>query len=171
MRLGDIQQCCELLVKINDWQSALSIAPAVSLEYWRGLTGRAARWMMSENKNNHDLASVEPYFIASHNLPQLVAMLVDGNRMEEAMLLCKVEEDGGFDSAKALYLNVSGYEKRAEEQETQSNGSASLGTDIMMEGATDSLRDVVRLRGESLLKAGQPVLAACCHLSINDIHV
>lgn len=43
---GNIERCCEILVSLDDWDKALSLAPAVSFAYWQGLMARGAKKAM-----------------------------------------------------------------------------------------------------------------------------
>ncbi len=40
LRLGQFKEYCEILVELQEWESAVAIAPAVSMEYWQSLASR-----------------------------------------------------------------------------------------------------------------------------------
>ena len=37
---GALQQYCELMLRINKWDHAMALAPAISLDYWKQLIQR-----------------------------------------------------------------------------------------------------------------------------------
>lgn len=40
LRCGALQQYCELMTRLHQWDHALALAPAVSVDYWRKLMAR-----------------------------------------------------------------------------------------------------------------------------------
>ena len=40
LSIGALQQYCELMIRLHQWDHALAIAPAVSIDYWRQLLER-----------------------------------------------------------------------------------------------------------------------------------
>lgn len=40
LRCGAVQQYCELMTRLHQWDHALALAPAVSVDYWRKLMAR-----------------------------------------------------------------------------------------------------------------------------------
>ena len=38
LKLGNLQQYCELMVELGNWEKALSVAPGVSMHYWKTLS-------------------------------------------------------------------------------------------------------------------------------------
>jgi hypothetical protein len=35
LQTGEFEQYCEVLIEIDEWEKALVVAPAVSMQYWR----------------------------------------------------------------------------------------------------------------------------------------
>jgi hypothetical protein len=60
LKLGNIKKYCEIMIELEHWEKALSVAPAVSIEYWRELTGRYGDKMAGKE-------SIEavPYYVAT----------------------------------------------------------------------------------------------------------
>lgn len=40
LKLGNLRRHCESLVSLGKWETALSLAPGVSMEFWKDLTSR-----------------------------------------------------------------------------------------------------------------------------------
>jgi hypothetical protein len=54
---GDIERGCELLVSAGQWDRALALAPAASLDYWHSLISRRARLAAASDAVSHSLPS------------------------------------------------------------------------------------------------------------------
>ncbi|RVE76746.1 hypothetical protein OJAV_G00012020 [Oryzias javanicus] len=52
LRLGQIQRYCELMVELGQWEKALSVAPGVSMKYWKKLMQRRADQLMEEDNDD-----------------------------------------------------------------------------------------------------------------------
>eukprot|EP01116_Phalansterium_solitarium_P012909 TRINITY_DN2963_c0_g1_i1.p1 TRINITY_DN2963_c0_g1~~TRINITY_DN2963_c0_g1_i1.p1 ORF type:complete len:1237 (+),score=444.65 TRINITY_DN2963_c0_g1_i1:142-3852(+) len=149
LRLGRIKDYCELLVDLNEWQLAISVAPAVSVDYWKALGSRYAQKLAAEDK-----ALAEPLLIATNNTDKLLDFYVSRNEMDEAFLVANVESAGGYQAiSKALYINVGGDD--ASGPETAKNQKY--------------IQQVTHAKSERFLGEGQPLLAACCYLAVSDV--
>ena len=60
VRLGNLQQFCELLILLGEWDRALGVAPGVSMAYWRSLAQRRAKELMQEDND-----ATVPYAVAT----------------------------------------------------------------------------------------------------------
>ena len=49
MKVGDTRAYCEVMVQMGEWQRALVLAPAVSLEYWHELLDRYTREQLASS--------------------------------------------------------------------------------------------------------------------------
>ena len=86
LRLGNFKQFCTIMIHLGKWETAIAIAPAVSMAYWKRLCERYSTVL------KHKQGSIEaaPYLLASGNADQLMTQLVqnDKNRnMFHALLL------------------------------------------------------------------------------------
>ena len=43
LRVGNLQKYCEIMAELGQWEKALSVAPGVSLHYWKSLS---ERWVL-----------------------------------------------------------------------------------------------------------------------------
>ena len=60
VRLGNLQKYCEILVQLGEWDKALSVAPGVSMAYWKSLAERHAKQLMTEDSD-----ATVPYCVAT----------------------------------------------------------------------------------------------------------
>lgn len=61
LKMGDIRQYCDVMVQIGAWEKALSVAPAVSMEYWHELALQFAEKQLRMKKK-----SSIPYLLATN---------------------------------------------------------------------------------------------------------
>ncbi|XP_041529661.1 WD repeat-containing protein 17 isoform X1 [Microtus oregoni] len=147
LRLGQIQRYCELMVELGEWDKALSIAPGVSVKYWRKLMQRRADQLIQEDKDD-----VIPYCIAIGDVKKLVNFFVSRGQLKEALLVAQAACEGNMQP-----LHVS-----------PPNG-ASCSDDIYKEDFNEILHKVINELAEWYFQDGRAVLAACCHLAVDDI--
>jgi hypothetical protein len=93
--MGDMEKHCELLVSVDAWTEALSVAPAVSHEYWRSLSERYASFLAEDSTS-----AAVPYLISSGNVGGLVDFYHSRGQLEEAFVVAKADQDGNFDAVK-----------------------------------------------------------------------
>ncbi|XP_027624259.1 WD repeat-containing protein 17 isoform X3 [Tupaia chinensis] len=85
LRLGQIQRYCELMVELGEWDKALSIAPGVSVKYWKKLMQRRADQLIQEGKDD-----VIPYCIAIGDVKKLVSFFMSRGQLKEALLVAQL---------------------------------------------------------------------------------
>lgn len=79
-------------------------------------------------------------------------MYVSRNMLTEAMLVAQVDATGGYDAIRsALYINVGDESERPPLTHSKAY-----------------LHEVLRVKAERFFTQGQPVLAACTHLTVSD---
>ncbi|XP_050003259.1 WD repeat-containing protein 17 isoform X9 [Alexandromys fortis] len=149
LRLGQIQRYCELMVELGEWDKALSIAPGVSVKYWRKLMQRRADQLIQEDKDD-----VIPYCIAIGDVKKLVNFFVSRGQLKEALLVAQAACEGNMQP-----LHVS-----------PPNGT-SCSDDIYKEDFNEILHKVINELAEWYFQDGRAVLAACCHLAVDDIEL
>lgn len=69
---GNPERCCEVLVQLGDWTQALALAPLVSIDYWRMLSGRRASKAAADGAPVPELL---PMFLAAGKHEEMSAML------------------------------------------------------------------------------------------------
>ncbi|XP_040587725.1 WD repeat-containing protein 17 isoform X2 [Mesocricetus auratus] len=149
LRLGQIQRYCELMVELGEWDKALSIAPGVSMKYWRKLMQRRADQLIQEDKDD-----VIPYCIATGDVKKLVNFFVSRGQLKEALLIAQAACEGNMQP-----LHVS------------TPKGTSCSDDIYKEDFNELLHKVINELAEWYFQDGRAVLAACCHLAVDDIEL
>ncbi|XP_030672203.1 WD repeat-containing protein 17 isoform X5 [Nomascus leucogenys] len=89
LRLGQIQRYCELMVELGEWDKALSIAPGVSVKYWKKLMQRLlhkvskelAEWYFQDGR----AVLAACCHLAIDNIELAMAYLIRGNELELAV--------------------------------------------------------------------------------------
>ncbi|XP_029387746.1 WD repeat-containing protein 17 isoform X1 [Mus pahari] len=149
LRLGQIQRYCELMVELGEWDKALSVAPGVSVKYWRKLMQRRADQLIQEDKDE-----VIPYCIATGDVKKLVNFFVSRGQLKEALLVAQAACEGNMQN-----VHVS------------TPKGASNSDDIHKEDFNELLHKVINELAEWYFQDGRAVLAACCHLAVDDIEL
>ncbi|XP_032774664.1 WD repeat-containing protein 17 [Rattus rattus] len=149
LRLGQIQRYCELMVELGEWDKALSVAPGVSVKYWRKLMQRRADQLIQEDKDD-----VIPYCIATGDVKKLVNFFVSRGQLKEALLVAQAACEGNMQS-----IHVS------------TPKGASYPDDVYKEDFNELLHKVINELAEWYFQDGRAVLAACCHLAVDDIEL
>uniref|UniRef100_A0A9J8A518 WD repeat domain 17 n=1 Tax=Cyprinus carpio carpio TaxID=630221 RepID=A0A9J8A518_CYPCA len=146
IRLGQIQRYCELMVELGEWEKALSVAPGVSMKYWKKLMQRRADQLMQEGTDD-----VIPYCIATGEVKKLVNFFTSRGQLKEALLVAQGACEG----------NING------PQITSINHAANSDNDNI-EKYCGMLHRVCKELAEWYFQDGRAVLAACCHLAVDN---
>uniref|UniRef100_A0A671FMW8 WD repeat domain 17 n=1 Tax=Rhinolophus ferrumequinum TaxID=59479 RepID=A0A671FMW8_RHIFE len=149
LRLGQIQRYCELMVELGEWDKALSIAPGVSVKYWKKLMQRRADQLIQEDKDD-----VIPYCIAIGDVKKLVNFFMSRGQLKEALLVAQAACEGNMQT-----LHVS------------TPKGSSYSDDTCKEDFNELLHTVSKELAEWYFQDGRAVLAACCHLAVDDIEL
>uniref|UniRef100_H2ZZP2 WD repeat domain 17 n=1 Tax=Latimeria chalumnae TaxID=7897 RepID=H2ZZP2_LATCH len=147
LRLGQIQRYCELMVELGEWDKALSVAPGVSMKYWKKLMQRRADQLIQEENDD-----VIPYCIATGDVKKLVSFFTSRGQLKEALLVAQAACEGNI---QVLQLS-------------SSNGSASMDGNNM-DDYNELLHRVSKELAEWYFQDGRAVLAACCHLAVENV--
>uniref|UniRef100_A0A674C1Q4 WD repeat domain 17 n=1 Tax=Salmo trutta TaxID=8032 RepID=A0A674C1Q4_SALTR len=123
------------MVELGEWDKALSVAPGVSIKYWKKLMQRRADQLMQEE--NHD---VIPYCIATGDVRKLVNFFTARGQLNEALLVAQGACEGN--------IHV---------PQTACNLCCSR-----------LLQCVCKELAEWYFQDGRAVLAACCHLAVDN---
>ncbi|NXB05389.1 WDR17 protein, partial [Cnemophilus loriae] len=149
LRLGQIQRYCELMVELGEWDKALSVAPGVSMKYWRKLMQRRADQLIQEENDD-----VIPYCIAIGDVKKLVSFFTSRGQLKEALLVAQAACEGNI---QMLPLS------------TASGTSNSGGNNT--DDYNDLLQKVSKELADWYFQDGRAVLAACCHLAVENIEL
>ena len=152
LRCGQLRRHCDTLLELGEWDRALSLAPGVSLGYWQQLVERRAAQLLAEDSD--DL----PAYSLAAGQPQLTAEL--HRRRDEPLAVLE-----------AAMVTSS----RASPPQTSESSSAPVpaappaGSPPQSAEAQAELVAAAGQASEWHLERGRPVLAACCHLSVDDL--
>uniref|UniRef100_A0A672PNA3 Gem-associated protein 5 TPR domain-containing protein n=1 Tax=Sinocyclocheilus grahami TaxID=75366 RepID=A0A672PNA3_SINGR len=139
IRLGQIQRYCELMVELGEWEKALSVAPGVSMKYWKKLMQRRADQLMQEGNDD-----VIPYCIATGEVKKLVNFFTSRGQLKEAVLVAQGACEGNIHVFHLLF-------------------SYPLSPSL-----SRMLHRVCKELAEWYFQDGRAVLAACCHLAVDN---
>ncbi|XP_075716349.1 WD repeat-containing protein 17 isoform X1 [Rhinoderma darwinii] len=148
LRLGQIQRYCELLVELGEWDKALSVAPGVSMKYWKKLMQRRASQLIEEENDD-----VIPYCIATGDVKKLINFFTSRGQLKEALLVAQAACEGNIQSNHVSVTTVS---------PTHGNN---------IEDYNELLHRVSAELAEWYFQDGRAVLAACCHLAVDNIEL
>ncbi|XP_068869857.1 WD repeat-containing protein 17 isoform X5 [Aphelocoma coerulescens] len=149
LRLGQIQRYCELMVELGEWDKALSVAPGVSMKYWRKLMQRRADQLIQEENDD-----VIPYCIAIGDVKKLVSFFTSRGQLKEALLVAQAACEGNI---QMLPLSTT----------SRTSNSGGNSTDDY----NDLLQRVSKELADWYFQDGRAVLAACCHLAVENIEL
>eukprot|EP00064_Thunnus_orientalis_P006984 superscaffoldBa00000751_g7003 len=146
LRLGQIQRYCELMVELGQWEKALSVAPGVSMKYWKKLMQRRADQLMAEDNDD-----AIPYCIATGDIKKLVTFFTGRGQLLEALLIAQGACEGNIRAPQSSPVNhtTNDVDNRQQYQSL--------------------LHKVCRELAEWYFQDGCAVLAACCHLAVDNI--
>ncbi|KAM6440167.1 WD repeat-containing protein 17 isoform 1-T4 [Liasis olivaceus] len=149
LRLGQIQRYCELMVELGEWDRALSVAPGVSMKYWKKLMQRRADQLIQEENDD-----VIPYCIATGDVKKLVTFFISRGQLKEALLVAQAACEG----------NMKTFQSSASEESEHFEGNN-------IENYIKLLHTVSEELAEWYFQDGYAVLAACCHLAVENIEL
>ncbi|XP_014826293.1 PREDICTED: WD repeat-containing protein 17 isoform X1 [Poecilia mexicana] len=147
LRLGQIQRYCELMVELGQWEKALAVAPGVSMKYWKKLMQRRADQLMADDNDD-----AIPYCIATGDIKKLVSFFTSRGQLLEALLIVQGACEGNIRSPQSSSINhtTNDVDNRQQYQSL--------------------LHHVCKELAEWYFQDGRSVLAACCHLAVDNIH-
>lgn len=155
LKLGNLQRHCEILKSLGRWETALSLAPGVSISYWRNLAQEYAKVL----KKSHDVASLS-YQIAIGDSHECIQNLTAAGEYEDALLVVQSTLEGRVPSYKSIRKSLQNGDKRSEESYDSTEGNAVLKE--MQSSCIEKLSQLKYLDGDSCR-------AASYLISNNDI--
>lgn len=158
LKLGDLRKYCEIMVQLNKWEKALSIAPGVSMAYWRQLSKQYSDHLAESEPAD----TIIPHLIANGDRKGAVKILMAHDQLEDALLLTSVNGGDLEDSEPETGLT----ESKSDQADQDSSPISSSKSDSS--SISGSLRELTSLLANKYFLDGESVLAACCFLSIGD---
>uniref|UniRef100_A0A3B3IF86 Gem-associated protein 5 TPR domain-containing protein n=1 Tax=Oryzias latipes TaxID=8090 RepID=A0A3B3IF86_ORYLA len=125
------------MVELGQWEKALSVAPGVSMKYWKKLMQRRADQLMDEDNDD-----AIPFCIATGDVQKLVTFFTRRGQLLEALLIAQVWGRGH-------------------------RGPMTSAEDFDQYPLL--LHDVCTELAEWYFQDGCSVLAACCHLAVDNV--
>eukprot|EP00002_Diphylleia_rotans_P021101 TRINITY_DN4105_c0_g1_i5.p1 TRINITY_DN4105_c0_g1~~TRINITY_DN4105_c0_g1_i5.p1 ORF type:complete len:1200 (+),score=232.65 TRINITY_DN4105_c0_g1_i5:718-4317(+) len=142
LKAGHTQRYCELMVELGEWEKAVSMAPAVSLEYWKSLSAKYATHL--ETLENDAAVS---YHIASGAISKAVDFYTSRGDLADAVVVADAYKSG-------RYLSYA---------------SSIKPTPITNQEESDALsKSTNAKRVLFYISKGAPIMAATCALSADD---
>ena len=116
---GNIEAFCEINIELGEWDKALSLAPLIGIEYWKGLMERKAQichkslkemYATTNNKSEAPIQESEHYLIAGKGSESLVDLYSTIENQDSAFLISSIAANGGYshfhaDSDKAAAMS------------------------------------------------------------------
>uniref|UniRef100_A0A3Q2W098 WD repeat-containing protein 17-like n=1 Tax=Haplochromis burtoni TaxID=8153 RepID=A0A3Q2W098_HAPBU len=131
------------MVELGQWEKALSVAPGVSMKYWKKLMQRRADQLMAEDNDD-----AIPYCVATGDIKKLVTFFSGRGQLLEALLIAQGACEGNIRAPQSSAAN-----------HTTNDVDNSL------------LHKVCKDLAEWYFQDGCSVLAACCHLAVDDVEL
>jgi WD40 repeat protein len=166
--LGCMKQYCDILVDLGEWDRAISLAPSVSVTYWRSLCERYADILMAQRKQK-----AVSLLIASGRIAKLQEFQVSCGRAHHAdALLASVTNslekfpdlsDLPFETKEELATKTKDVEKIVEEDEPEEEPEARDAVDVI-----PAILEMINIIAQEFVDDQLPVMAACCHLAVGE---
>ncbi|XP_047481224.1 WD repeat-containing protein 17-like [Penaeus chinensis] len=150
LRCGALQQYCELMTRLHQWDHALALAPAVSVDYWRKLVARHAEQLL-----NDDNEECVPYLLASRDADKLINFHIGRGHLDKAFSECVALSKTHRTSRKGPPPEVPPRVPAGE-----MNGIEPVGQRTI---------ECAHLVAEWHLRRGSPIIAACALLAVDDV--
>lgn len=157
---GNPRRYCELLFYLGEYDAAISMAPTVSVEFWKELIQRKIE--LTENKNE-----ICNYHIAIGEIDDAIDDLLEADQFDMAFLLASSEQPN-------TKIIQSKSKKRAEtelnevQQENLKNNVEYIDQQFMSNDKFFEYQ-LASLNSKKYLEKGQIFIAAASYLSIGDI--
>ncbi|OMJ89434.1 hypothetical protein SteCoe_8434 [Stentor coeruleus] len=141
LKLGNIKQYCELMIKLGNWERALAFAPGFCMDYWLNVSQRYAQFL--SNNEKEDASEV---YLASGKPDKAIQFYLKRRDFEDALLVASRKGSGVFIGPKS---------------EGPRNPEADCLEDYV-------LKDIINKLAEDYILICEPVLSSATHLSLKD---
>jgi len=146
-RLGEMTQCCTILIDLGDWTTALALAPSVSLEYWQELTEKYADHLATTFSEN-----CIPHLVAIKRYQEAVDFYVKRRDYHDALIVAKAS-DFSASSASPIPQRNNEFENDKSENDMK--------TRVLIE-------NVIIQSAKQYLEENLPIVASAQYLRIGD---
>ncbi len=152
-QIGDIEKCCSLLIELNEWTTALSIAPCVSMDYYKAILAQYSKILTSKSDD-----TVIPYMMGAQNYSDAIDFYLHRKDVASALVIAKVAESKPSKSTAMHAIPSSGYESKYDDFESDNASSKAL------------MKSVIDQTSANFIEFSHPFLAAAQYISINDVN-
>lgn len=161
--VGDISKCCSILIDLNEWTLAISLAPSVSIEYWKELTIKYSQHLM-----NLSSEQCVPHLVAIGHDAEAVDFYLRRKDSYNALVVSKMSENR-VDLIPSNYF--SNYDKKNSDNESIKNEISPIRerTEKEIDDSRTIVKAVSLQIANNYLYASQPMLSAAQHISVMDI--
>ncbi|XP_050694797.1 WD repeat-containing protein 17-like isoform X3 [Eriocheir sinensis] len=150
LRCGAVQQYCELMIRLHQWDHALALAPAVSVDYWRKLMARHAEQLLSD-----DNEACVPYLLATRDADKLINFHIGRGHLDKAFSEC------------VALSKISHHSRKGPPPEVPPRALAAEVNGVNpVQGRTV---ECARLVAQWHLLHGAPIIASCALLAVDDV--
>eukprot|EP00400_MALV-I_sp_L67-5_P000816 gene816-862_t len=147
MRVGNLRQYCENMKNAGNWEKAICIAPAVSLDYWALLSQQYAKHLGTCS------ADAAPHLAASGQVNKLIDYYLDRWELENAFIVSKVHADGRFPPSRGnSMMNMVAQDRTRN-----------------TEGSRSQLERVSAILSQRYRSQHQPVSACASFLAVSNV--
>ncbi|XP_047126670.1 WD repeat-containing protein 17 isoform X1 [Hydra vulgaris] len=153
--IGQLEKYCEIMVELNQWERALSVAPGVSIEYWQFLMQRYNEVLFT--REDEDL---KVFSMASNDIVKLCSFYREVTKQyQDALLAVQVE----LESERLPYHN--------KVQNSFQDNDLPKNNDIFFQrNEMKILQATISHELSSLyMNNGDPIGAASSYLSVNNV--
>ncbi|KAK9815758.1 hypothetical protein WJX72_009065 [[Myrmecia] bisecta] len=184
LQAGNLEAYCDIMISLDEWDRATAVAPAVSLQYWASLLRQRIEKASAASTPVDELA---PMYIASNSADGLVDRLLADQRFADAFAVCSTSSSGGFG-----HLSLAKAQKEAALPSLLGSKAFGSGKEALppvkpmgallqplkkivsgIPGEFDAagrakMKSIRAKQAQAFREDGDPVTAACCHLSVDD---
>eukprot|EP00761_Pharyngomonas_kirbyi_P003963 gb/GECH01003967.1/.p1 GENE.gb/GECH01003967.1/~~gb/GECH01003967.1/.p1 ORF type:complete len:1212 (+),score=249.40 gb/GECH01003967.1/:1-3636(+) len=147
LKMGNMKQYCDIMVDIGEWERALSIAPAVSLKYWRELTLNYAD-RLSRTKQTDSV----PFLLSSNQIQSAIDFHLKREEPNDALLIAKASTKNNFRNP------LEEYESKEMTSPSPRNSNGII-----------SMEEIGQMKAKKYMNSCFPIMAASAALSVGDI--
>jgi len=144
LSLGNMLKYCDILAEVGEWNTALAVAPSVSLKYWKDLTARYVEFLQEEDQS----ADLAPFLTATGEADDLIEYFTKRRQFRQATI-------SALRHAQDALPHIPNFESTQREVRDA-------------EHPTPQMLRVCAQRAEHHLKLAQPLSAACCYLAMDE---
>ncbi|GMH38156.1 hypothetical protein BSKO_06040 [Bryopsis sp. KO-2023] len=168
LHAGNFYRYCESMAGLGEWDKAIMVAPAVSVDYWKQLMKKKADWLLSQP--DRTVEETPELLLPSGHSQHLVDALIEQERFEQAFSTAAVLAEGGYGEDPVTSSDAAPDRLPSVGHLPKLNPVSSIRRPSKIPSKPSEA--AVRIRtsqAEKLFQAGSAILAACCHLSVEDV--